>query len=154
MTDAEYCPVCGRRHLEHRPDCPMGAAQERIKQLKDDVALERGDNALLSETIGEQAAERERLEAEVARLRAIADAAAWLYRALGYHQTTVHPEPAPAPVLPMRDLYDALLAAGYTTDGEHVERTPENDPDYHRALQVTDDEARAALAQDAPREGE
>lgn len=61
------------------------------------------------------------LERANAQLRAVATAAAYVYRALGYHQTIVHPAPFPAPALPMRDLYEALLAAGYTSDGEYVE---------------------------------
>jgi hypothetical protein len=57
------------------------------------------------------------LNRELDALRAVADAAAYLYRALGYHATIVHPEPAPAPVLPATRLYRALVAAGYAKDG-------------------------------------
>lgn len=38
MNDPEYCPVCGRQHLDHRPECPMGAGQEHIKPLEAQVA--------------------------------------------------------------------------------------------------------------------
>jgi hypothetical protein len=68
------------------------------------------------------------LEAENAQLRTVATAAAHLYRALGHHGTTVHPAPAPAPVLPLGNLYRALLAAGYTDDGNLVVAEPVGTP--------------------------